>query len=73
METRPFYYTSEFWITVGAVIASLAGVFPVNGKVGSTLAVVSAAAYAISRGLAKSGTPVLPADLAPDEGDKGSA
>ena len=71
METKPFYLTSEFWVTVGAVVAALAGVFPVNGRVGATLAVVSAAAYAISRGLAKSGTPIVPANLAPDEGDKG--
>ena len=56
METKAFYLTSEFYVTVGAVVASLAGVFPVNDKVGSTLAVVSAAAYAISRGLAKAGT-----------------
>ena len=71
METKPFYLTSEFWASLAAVIAALAGAFPVSGRIASILAVAVTGAYAISRGLAKSGSspvPVVPVD----EGDKGS-
>lgn len=72
METKPFYLTSEFWITVGVTAASLSGGLPVGGKLASIIAAISTAAYALSRGLAKSGVPAVPANLAPDEGDAGS-
>lgn len=72
METKPFYLTSEFWITVGVTAASLAGGLPVGGKTASIIAAVSTAAYAISRGLAKAGTSPLPAVPVVDEGDAGA-
>jgi hypothetical protein len=56
METKPFYLTSEFYVTVGTILAAIAGVFPVGGKIASIIVAISGAAYAISRGLAKSGT-----------------
>jgi hypothetical protein len=56
METKPFWLSSEFYITVGTITAALAGAFPVGGKIATVVVAVSGAAYAISRGLAKSGT-----------------
>jgi hypothetical protein len=56
METKPFWLSSEFYITVGTITAALAGVFPVGGKVATIVVGISTAAYAISRGLAKSGS-----------------
>lgn len=74
METKKFYLTSEFWITVGAVVTALSGALAgVSAHTGAILAVVATAAYALSRGFAKAGTPplVTPEVIAPDEGDAG--
>lgn len=57
-EPRVGYQTTEFWVSVvaalGAIAAQVAGLVPEPW--GAVLAGVSSAAYAISRGLAKSGT-----------------
>jgi len=55
METKKFYLTSEFWLTVGIIVASFADVIPVPEKYRAAIISVSVAAYAISRGLAKAG------------------
>lgn len=53
---KPGFKTSEFFLTllttIGTVGASLAGVL--SGKAAAIVAGISTAAYAISRGLAKS-------------------
>lgn len=55
-ETKPFYVTSEFWVFVGAEVTTFAGWLPThNGEVKTIVASVAAAAYKLSRGLAKSG------------------
>ena len=65
METRPGYRTTEFWITVivqiAAVCAALADALP--ARYAAIVSAISAAAYAIARGLSKSGVkpdPVTP-------------
>lgn len=68
METKKFYLTSEFWVSVGAVVASLSGALPIPDKYEGAIAAIVAAAYAISRGLAKSGTaPVQNEDTSDQE------
>lgn len=67
METKKFYLTSEFWVAVAAVVGSLSGALPIPPQYEGTVAAVVAAAYAISRGLAKSG--VNPGEAAIDEAD----
>lgn len=70
METKPFYLSSEFWGTVGVNAAAIAGVIPGGHKITGIVIAISTAAYAIARGLAKSGTspvPVVPVD----QGDVG--
>lgn len=58
-ETKPFFKTSEFWILIGALLGAITGIFPgLDGHWRSILAVAAAAAYAVSRGLAKSGVPL---------------
>ena len=58
METKPFFLTSEFWITVAVMVTAVSGVIPdVSGKYKALGATIAAAAYAISRGLAKNGVP----------------
>jgi hypothetical protein len=56
-DVKPFYRTSEFWGSVlagvGALAAGVAGI--VTGPVAVVAACASQAAYAISRGIAKSG------------------
>jgi hypothetical protein len=70
METKPFYLTSEFWGTVGLVAASVAGLIPGGHQITAAVIAVSTAAYALSRGLAKSGSsPVVGVPV--DEGDAG--
>lgn len=63
METKPGIYTTEFWITVltaiGMVVASVADWLP--DKYAAIAIAVSTAAYAIARGLAKSGVAADPA------------
>jgi len=57
METKKFYLTSEFWISVASIITVLSGAIPhLSDKTKATLATATAAAYALARGLAKSGT-----------------
>lgn len=58
-ETKPFYLTSEFWITIATIVTTLAGALPVGGRTATILATVAAAAYTISRGLAKAGVPAV--------------
>lgn len=65
METKKFYLTSEFWIAVAAVVGSLSGALPIPEQYEGAVAAIVAAAYAISRGLAKSG--VNPAEAELDE------
>lgn len=67
METKKFYLTSEFWVAVGAVVGSLSGALPIPEQYKGAVAAVVAAAYAISRGLAKAG--VNPGEAAIDEAD----
>lgn len=70
METKPFWLSSETYVALAAVVAALSGALPVNDSAKSYLATIVAAAYAISRGLAKSGTqPVASTDLAGDPDD----
>lgn len=63
METKKFYLTSEFWIAVAAVVGSLSGALPIPPQYEGTVAAIVAAAYAISRGLAKSGVNPVEAEL----------
>jgi len=55
---KPGYKTTEFWITIatslGALIAALADALPPRYAAIATAA--SAAAYAIARGIAKTGS-----------------
>lgn len=67
METKKFYLTSEFWVAVGAVVGSLSGALPIPEQYKGAVAAVVAAAYAISRGLAKAG--VNPAEAEIDQAD----
>lgn len=60
-ETKPFYATSEFYVFVGAEVTALAGWLPVhNPEVRTWVAAIGAAAYKLSRGLAKSGVKPTP-------------
>lgn len=55
-ETKPFYYTSEFWVFVGAEVTTFAGWLPTsNAEVKTIVAAAAAGAYKLSRGLAKAG------------------
>ena len=67
METKKFYLTSEFWVAVAAVVGSLSGALPIPEQYEGAVAAIVAAAYAISRGLAKSG--VNPAEAELDEAE----
>jgi hypothetical protein len=59
MPPKPGLKTTEFWITligaIGAVCAAAAGVLP--SKEAAAIMTVSAAAYKLSRGLAKISPP----------------
>lgn len=57
METKQFYLTSEFWITVAAVITAVVTALSdtISHDLAAILAAIAAGAYAISRGFAKSG------------------
>ena len=59
METKPGYLTTEFWVTI---IVQLVGIFNlmfpvyhISDKTALGAQTLAAAAYAISRGLAKQG------------------
>jgi hypothetical protein len=56
-ETKPFYTTSEFWVVVGAAINTV-----ITGPQNTESLVLNAIAgiYAVSRGLAKSGSNPTP-------------
>lgn len=58
-ETKPFLYTSEFWLTIAthllAIGAQLSGALP--PKYGVPLQGIVTMGYALSRGIAKSGVP----------------
>lgn len=69
METKKFYLTSEFWIAVAAVVGSLSGALPIPKQYEGAVAAIVAAAYAISRGLAKSGVSPAETDLDGEEFD----
>lgn len=82
METKPFFYTSEFWtlvaVNLGAVLSALADVIPAEFV--PLINAFSGAAYAISRGLAKAGvdphpktTVSVPADHSAEVTVRGSA
>lgn len=73
-ETKPFYLTSEFWATVALQIACIGGVLPGGSKITGIVMGVSAAAYALARGLAKSGvTPGVDSSLTGDPDDTAGA
>ncbi len=59
METKPFQYTSEFWLTMAtnllAIGAQLGAVLP--PKYGIPLMTLINMGYALSRGIAKAGVP----------------
>jgi hypothetical protein len=59
--------TSEFWMTIGAILVTLTGVAPIPDHYKAILIAASAAAYAISRGLAKTGVAVPVEPKAPTE------
>ncbi len=62
METKPFIYTSEFWLTMAtnvlAIATQLTGVLP--PKYGLPLQGIVNVGYVLSRGIAKSGVPPAP-------------
>jgi len=62
METKQFWKTSEFWLTVATnaanILLYLSGV--IDGKWAGILATVSNALYAVSRGIAKQGVAPTP-------------
>lgn len=62
METKPFWKTSEFYVLVlgeaGAVVTGIAQVIP--GTWATVAGAVIGGAYAVARGLAKSGVPYEP-------------
>jgi hypothetical protein len=73
-ETKPFYLTSEFWVSAGLQILLWIGALPTDGAPSWAKTAISAAgvvAYALSRGVAKSGPPfkVLSHSLLPEEVD----
>lgn len=62
-EAKPGYKTTEFWIVaIGFVLGCVqeaVGVFKVSDTRVTTMLGVLLSAYAVARGLAKSGTPAL--------------
>lgn len=64
METKPAFYTTEFWVFVLGTIATVLNEFGawdfVSNWHNGIIWVALAAAYQVSRGLAKSHTPVDP-------------
>lgn len=62
METKPFYKTSEFWMTIAtnalAFGAQMAGTLP--PQYGIPVQAAVNLGYALSRGIAKSGVPPEP-------------
>lgn len=59
-EAKAGYKTTEFWITLVTVLLAQLQVLHLPGHYGATIATVaSVAAYALSRGVAKSGVPTV--------------
>jgi hypothetical protein len=56
-ETKAGYKTTEFWFTSVIAILTLVGTFPLPPKFEAVVASGLAAAYTISRGIAKLGVP----------------
>lgn len=56
-ETKAGYKTTEFWLTSIIAVLTLLGTFPLPPKFEPVVAAGLAAAYTISRGLAKLGVP----------------
>lgn len=57
METRPAFYTTEFWITIATNVGILAAALTSNlsPRYAAIAAAVSVFGYSIARGLAKQG------------------
>lgn len=62
-EAKEGYKTTEFWLTIAVVVLTWVDAIPLPDKYEGAVAFLAAAAYAISRGLAKKGVPA-PADPA---------
>lgn len=62
-EAKAGYKTTEFWLTTVLAILTLLGTFPLPPKFEAVVAGALAAAYSISRGLAKAGV----ANVQPDQ------
>lgn len=58
-ESKEGYKTTEFWLAVAVSLLTLVDVIPLPGKYEALVPTVLAAAYALSRGLAKKGVPVV--------------
>lgn len=58
-ESKAGYKTTEFWVGVVVSLLTLLGTAPVPDKAKGIILGVIAAAYAISRGIAKQGIPAV--------------
>lgn len=60
-ETRSGWRTTEFWITVATSLLVVVNGIPLPEKYEGVVVAALAAVYALARGLAKAGTPVVEA------------
>src|SRR3982750_1094226 len=62
METKPFYKTSEFWLSIiaalGVLITSMADLYPGRWAAAATAIIIGL--YSVARGVAKAGVPPTP-------------
>lgn len=58
-ETKPGYATTELWLSILVVVLTNLNALPVPDKYQWIVTMVVAVGYAISRGLAKQGVPVV--------------
>ncbi len=69
METKPFYKTSEFWLSViaavGVLCTSIADLYP--GRWAAVASALIVGFYAVARGVAKAGSVYTPPPPKPPE------
>ena len=62
METKPFYKTSEFWLSIiaalGVLSTSIADLYP--GRWAAVATAIIVGLYSVARGVAKAGVPPAP-------------
>jgi hypothetical protein len=58
-ETKAFWRSSEFYVTIGVILTAISGAFSSNHRVQGIIVAAAGVAYTISRGIAKSGSPYI--------------